>query len=136
MGDSGEICGLILWLIVKAIRDFERSAPLETAVPHDRSPLGLEPAQAPGDLPADIYVAHAKLLAEQGNYREAVVQLLLGAMSRVERAGWVRFRRGMTVRDYLRAIRQHRPAYQGFRDIVRVCEPLCFGRRVPTQAAF
>ena len=57
-------------------------------------------------------------------------------MSHVERAGWVRFRRGMTVRDYLRAIHRHRSAYQGLRAIVRIFEPLTFGRREPTQDHF
>jgi len=75
-------------------------------------------------------------LAEHGQYREAVVQLVLGAMSRVERAGWVRFRQGMTVRDYLKSVEKHPAAYEGFRSIVRVFEPLTFGRREPTRAHF
>lgn len=130
------ICGLILWLIVKAVYEFERPSgflPMRgTAGPG----LDLAPAQAPGDLPADVYLAHARRFAENGQYKEAVVQLLLGAMSRVERAGWVRFRRGMTVRDYLRSIHRHHSAHDGFRAIVRAFEPLSFGRREPTEDHF
>jgi hypothetical protein len=129
------ICGLILWLIVKAIRERER--PLGFAKSAEGTPLlDLEPAQAPGDFPADVYVSQALRLAEEGRYREAVVQLVLGAMSRVERAGWVRFRRGMTVRDYLRGIDNHPAAHQGFHSIVRVFEPVTFGRREPTREHF
>jgi hypothetical protein len=127
---------LIFWLIVKAILDFERPGFLVPDRSGSGSALDLEPAQAPGDLPADVYLAQARRLAENGQYKEAVVQLLLGAMSRVERAGWVRFRRGMTVRDYLRSINQYPAAYKGFRSIVRVFEPLSFGRREPTSDHF
>ncbi len=130
------ICGLILWLIVKAIREYERPLALAAGTAGEFAALDLEPAQAPGDLPADVYLAQAERLAEQGRYREAVVQLLLGAMSRVERAGWVRFRQGMTVRDYLKGVAEHPAAYQGFRCIIRVFEPLTFGRREPTQEHF
>lgn len=129
------ICGMILWLIIKAIRERER--PLAFAKFDDgKEILDLEPAQAPGDFPADVYVAQALRLAEEGRYREAVVQLVLGAMSRVERAGWVRFRRGMTVRDYLRSLYDHPAAHQGFHSIVRVFEPVTFGRREPTREHF
>lgn len=129
------ICGMIGWLIVKAIRERER--PFAFARGSDSAPLlDLEPAQAPGDFPADVYVTQALRLAEEGRYREAVVQLVLGAMSRVERAGWVRFRRGMTVRDYLRSLYEHPAAHQGFHAIVRVFEPVTFGRREPTRAHF
>jgi hypothetical protein len=129
------ICGMILWLIVKAIRERER--PLAFARGAEGTELlELEPAQAPGDFPADVYVAQALRLAEEGRYKEAVVQLVLGAMSRVERAGWVRFRRGMTVRDYLRGIDNRPAAHQGFHSMIRVFEPVAFGRREPTRLHF
>jgi hypothetical protein len=130
------ICGLIMWLIIKAIREYERPRAYAKGNSNGADLLDLEPAQAPGNLPADVYLGQARKLAEQGRYREAVVQLLLGAMSRVERAGWVRFRQGMTVRDYLRGIHQFPAAHQGFRSIIRVFEPLAFGRREPTLAHF
>ena len=127
------ICGLILWLIVKAIREYERPYAFALGGGDGSSLFDLEPEQAPGDLPADIYLAQARTLADQGRFREAVVQLVFGAMSRAERAGWVRFRRGLTVRDYLRGIQNHPAAYQGFRTMVRVFEPVTFGRREPRQ---
>ncbi|MCA9072077.1 MAG: DUF4129 domain-containing protein, partial [Planctomycetaceae bacterium] len=130
------ICGLIVWLIGKAILEFERPASLIPAGSNVGSALDLTPSRAPGELSADVYVTQAMKFAEQGMFREAVAQLLMGAMSRVERAGWVRFKQGMTVRDYLRSIHQHPSAYQGMRSIIRVFEPLTFGRRPPTQEHF
>jgi hypothetical protein len=50
-------------------------------------------------------------------------------MSVTERGGLIRFRRGLTHRDYLRALRARAPQYQAFRTIVAVYEPICFGRR-------
>ena len=50
-------------------------------------------------------------------------------MSHIERAGWIRFRRGLTYRDYLRATRDHAQAHEALRDIVGTYEPLGFGRR-------
>ena len=84
------ICSLIFWLIVKAIREYERPRAFAFGHAEGESLFDLEPAQAPGDLPADVYLVQARTLADQGRYREAVVQLLLGAMSRVERSGWER----------------------------------------------
>ncbi|HLJ12281.1 MAG TPA: DUF4129 domain-containing protein, partial [Planctomycetaceae bacterium] len=83
----------------------------------------------PGDLPADEYLRRAIELAGKGMFREAIGQLILGAMSRTERSGLVRFRRGLTHRDYLRALRQRPQQHQAFRSIVGIYEPICFGRR-------
>ena len=41
-----------------------------------------------------------------------------------------------TVRDYLQKVREHPSAHAGFRTIVRVFEPLGFGRREPTLEHF
>jgi len=42
----------------------------------------------------------------------------------------------MTVRNYLQNVRQHPAAFEGFRSIVRVFEPLTFGRREPEPDHF
>ena len=65
-------------------------------------------------------------------FREAIGQLILGAMSTTERSGLIRFRRGLTHRDYLRALRGRTRPHDGLRTIVGVYEPICFGRR-PAQ---
>jgi len=53
-------------------------------------------------------------------------------MSATERSGLIRFRRGLTHRDYLRALRGRNRPHQALRTIVGVYEPICFGRR-PAQ---
>ena len=129
------ICGLILYLVARAVLGWEGSADLKDSAAGkgiDEDELD----QAPGEIPADVYLARARELAAAGRYREAVAQLLLGAMSQIERAGLIRFRRGLTYRDYLRAVRPRNDAYDSFRAMVRVYEPIGFGRRDASRAHF
>ena len=134
----GIVIGLILWLIIKAIKDFELPTKLEREeLPDGDLPSNAnEPENAPGEHPPDVYIAKARELAAIGNYRDAIAQLAMGAMSRIERTNRIRYRRGLTIRDYLRALRQYKTEYQAFRSIVRVFEPVSFGRREPTRAQF
>lgn len=83
----------------------------------------------PGELEADVYVKRAAELAARGQITEAIAQLLLGAMSHTERSGLIRFRRGLTHRDYIRALRSKPTAYSSFRGIVGIFEPLRYGHR-------
>jgi Domain of unknown function (DUF4129) len=96
----------------------------------------LEPDKSPGELPADVYIQRARELAASGKYREAIAQLLLGGMSNLERAGVVKYRKGLTHRDYVRASRSQPREYQSMRAMVRLYEPLGFGRRTPTPKHF
>ena len=130
------VCGMIAYLIYRAIRDFERAEKPSFAGDGGAPPADLETEAAPGELPADVYVARARDLAQAGQYREAVAQLLLGAMSHIERAGQIRYRRGLTLRDYLRAVRRAQPQFAGMKSMVRVYEPLGFGRRDATREHF
>ncbi|MEX0703268.1 MAG: DUF4129 domain-containing protein [Planctomycetales bacterium] len=95
-----------------------------------------EPERAPGDVPADEYLARSRRLAAEGRYAEAIAQLLLGGMSHLERAGVIRHRRGITYRDYVRAAAGRPPQDQGFRSLVRIYEPIGFGRRPATREHF
>ena len=112
---------LILWMVVRAIRDLkfpQRAQKTE----EESSESAFEPARevSPGAQPPDVYIAAARKMAADGRYREAIAQLMLGAMSRSERAGYVRHQSGLTVRDYLRSLRQQKREYRGFREMVRV----------------
>ena len=69
-------------------------------------------------------------------FREAIAQLLLGAMSHVERAGLIKYRSGLTHRDYVRALREDKTISLAMRNMVRTFEPLGFGRREATQQHF
>jgi hypothetical protein len=130
------ICGMIVYLCVLAARSFERNA---GANQHGMT-FGLEgeemPDRAPGETPADVYIARAIQLARAGNYRDAVAQLLYGAMSHIEREGLIRYRRGLTYRDYLRAVRDQEPIFSALRLIIRLYEPIGFGRREATRSHF
>jgi hypothetical protein len=127
------IAAAILWLIVRTFSQRQRkSAATVPSFEFEEGDAGIPP----GDIPADVYVSRARELAERGEYREAIGQLLLGAMSSTERQGRIRFRRGLTHRDYLKAWRGKAEQFQGFRTIVDVYEPLGFGRRTPLREHF
>jgi hypothetical protein len=126
-GVLAAICCLIIWLVVRAVNNYR-----ERQTVGGRRRGSVEEGEGeipPGDLPADEYLRRASELAEQGQFREAIGQLILGAMSRTERSGLIRFRRGLTNRDYLRALRGRALQHHAFRTIVGVYEPICFGRR-------
>jgi hypothetical protein len=61
-------------------------------------------------------------------------ELLLGAMSASERRGLIRFRRGLTNRDYFFSVRG--PARESFGFIASAFEHVYFGRREATPDAF
>ena len=129
------VCGLIVYLIIQAILSRESSTQavfsqqLNLDIPQDED-------HSPGELPADAYLAKARELAQQRRYREAVAQLLLGGMSSIERAELIRHRRGLTLRDYLRALRGRASQYDGFRALISLYEPVGFGRRVASFQTF
>jgi hypothetical protein len=121
------IIALIVYLISRVIANYQRSATVRKAAGpvFDQGEL---PA-APGELEADVYLQRALSLSTAGRYREAIGLLILGLMSHAERAGLIRHRRGLTHRDYIRALRGQNTLHQSFRQLVAVYEPICFGRR-------
>jgi hypothetical protein len=96
----------------------------------------LVPAAPPGEQPAQAYLERALALARAGEYRAAIAQLLLGGMSWLERAGAIRFRKGLTNRDYLRAARGHPGFRTGLSTIVGHFEETHFGRRAASPERF
>jgi len=126
-GVLAAICCLIIWLVVRAVNNYRER---QTVAGRGRGSVEEGEGEIPpGDLPADEYLRRAAELAEKRLFREAIGQLILGAMSRIERSGLIRFRRGLTNRDYLRALRGRAMQHHAFRTIVGVYEPICFGRR-------
>lgn len=130
------VCGFIVFLVVRALQGSDRPVRNDETTDKDSREGEAEPMHAPGRIPADIYVNRSRQFAEEGRFREAVGQLLLGAMSHIERAGGIRFRRSLTPRDYLRAVRTQPDMYNSLRSIVRVYEPIGFGRRPATRDHF
>jgi len=91
---------------------------------------------SPGDRPADAWLAAARAAAAAGRFDDALSLLLLGAMGHAERAGLIRPRRGLTYRDYLRAVPDS-SAWHGTLDrLIRAYAPVGFGRREATADVF
>lgn len=127
---------LMIFLAVKALANTEWKKQS-----NDKRPFEIEEGDdgihmAPGELTADEYRARAMKLAGQQEYREAISQLLLGAMSWAERNELIRFRRGLTHRDYLRAVGQQPAQQSAFHTLITTYEPLGFGRRTASQSIF
>lgn len=131
------VIGAIVALVVLGLRHWERTEkdgdkPNGDATSEDEP----EPLVTPGERPADAWLAAARASASAGRFDEALCDLLLGAMSHAERAGLIRPRRGLTYRDYLRAVPES-SAWHGTLDrLIRSYAPVGFGRRPGTAAAF
>jgi hypothetical protein len=135
----GAIVLAILYLVGQAVVNFRwnrslKPEPVPASVIDEKGEL--QPDKSPGELPADIYLDRARELANQGQYREALAQLILGAMSFVERAGLVQYRQGLTCRDYVRALRPHENYSNSLRSLVKIYEPIGFGRREASRESF
>ena len=126
---------VVLFLLIRSILAYVRQQADEQQVRRWGSEE-LAPAVPPAELPPEEYELRALQLAQQGNLRGAVRQLLLGGMSWVERAGAIRFRRGLTNRDYLRAVWQRTVQKEALSAIVQLFELVYFGRRPATADRF
>lgn len=130
------VCGVIVFLVIRAISKADRSIRRNESSGEGQRAGEAEPEHAPGQVPADVYLTRARRLAAEGKFREAIAHLLLGAMSHIERAGRIRYRRSLTHRDYLRAVRAQPQEYDALKSLVGVYEPIGFGRRPATQDHF
>ncbi|MCA9014455.1 MAG: DUF4129 domain-containing protein [Planctomycetaceae bacterium] len=131
-------CGLILFLLYRSLIGFKYSRKIkdESDGRHLQGEVTFEQIVSPAESEVSIYLERAKELARTGDYHNAIIQLIYGSMSFIERAGWIRFRKGLTYRDYLRAARPHGLPGDSFRQIIRTYEPLGFGRREATREHF
>lgn len=105
------------------------------------SPLELDeeainPSQPPGDQPTDAYERRALAAAQAGDYRSALRELVRGSMSWAERAGLIRYRLGLTNRDYIRAVWRFAPRRESLLLIVAEFEKVFYGRRVADATTF
>ena len=90
----------------------------------------------PGELAASTYESRAMQFASSGSYRAAIRELLLGSMSWIERAGLIRYRKGLTNRDYLRSVWRREDKREGYLTTASQFEYVYFGRRTPTAEMF
>lgn len=129
------VCVLIVGLVVMGLLNWQRQPRLR-AVLSEGGTIEMADDRAPGDVAADVYLAEAVRLAGQGQFAEALARLVWGGMSSIERAGWIRYRRGLTMRDYLRSTRSHPREHSAFRSLLAGYEPVGFGRRPATSDGF
>ncbi|MCA9038768.1 MAG: DUF4129 domain-containing protein [Planctomycetaceae bacterium] len=125
---------VLIYFIGKAIVAYERRGQATTEVLADQTDQQI--IVAPGETAVNQYWARARELAARGEYAQAIMLLVQGAMSDIERRNQIKFRRGLTSYDYLRAVRGEPPRHQALQQILRVYEPIGFGRRPATADNF
>lgn len=126
---------IIIALLIKAAA-VRNSDPNRKRIRVDADTEAIAPTTPPGEIPSDEYMHRALQFAEQGDHRRALRQLVLGGMSWIERAGLIRFRRGLTNRDYVRAVYRRVEQRQQFAGIILDFERVFFGRRDATAENF
>ncbi|MEM9703121.1 MAG: DUF4129 domain-containing protein, partial [Planctomycetota bacterium] len=118
---------LLLWSVIRGLTEREsKPKPVTQAALAVAPAGGAAPAPA---LPTDARLQAARDAAAKGRYGEAVALLLGGLTDRVELAGLIRPRRGLTAREYLRAARPDPALHPALKTVVQVYEPLGYGRR-------
>ncbi len=96
----------------------------------------IAPTTPPGDIPSNEYEQRALVAARRGDYRSGLRELVLGSMSWTERAALIRYRRGLTNRDYVRALWSDLPRRNSLEEIIGEFERVFYGRRPATKEAF
>ncbi|MEO2020069.1 MAG: DUF4129 domain-containing protein [Fuerstiella sp.] len=90
----------------------------------------------PGELAASTYESRALQMAKVGDYCGAIRELLIGSMSWIERAGMIRYRKGLTNRDYVRAVWREEGRRAAYGATALEFERIYFGRREATREMF
>jgi len=94
------------------------------------------PVTPPGDIPTNEYEQRALEFARNQDFRSALRELILGSMSWIERSGRIRFRRGLTNRDYIRAIWRLQDRRASMSIIVKAFELVYYGHRDADSSMF
>lgn len=129
------LVGIVIWIIAAIV---QKSDPNRAV---DRSFLGddediTDLSTPPGELAASTYESRAMQMAADGNYKAAIRELLIGGMSWIERAGLIRFRKGLTNRDYVRAVWKQSEKRQAYVNTATEFERIYFGRRDANRDTF
>ena len=133
---SGVLTALLIAVIAVMIRRMDRQKRMQRGLLNEPDNLFDDIIVAPGELPPSTYEARALKLAKTGDYRAAIRELLLGSMSWLERAALIRYRRGLTNRDYLRCIWRRQEKRSAYLATASQFELVYFGRRQPTPEMF
>lgn len=128
--------GILSLLIARIVRGRDRERALRGLFSNAGDELLSDLQVPPGELPATTYEGRARQLASEGNYRAAIRELLLGSMAWIERAGLIRYRRGLTNRDYVRKIWGRLQQREAYLTTAGQFELVYYGRRVATAEMF
>lgn len=128
--------GLLSLLIARIVRGRDRQRALRGLFSGAGDDLLSDLQSPPGELPATTYEGRARQLASEGNYRAAIRELLLGSMAWIERAGLIRYRRGLTNRDYVRSVWRRLQQREAYLTTAGQFELVYFGRRAATAEMF
>jgi len=125
------ICAAGLYYIGLAISRYERKK-VESDSPLPAAVTSHQLAPSPGETQVLVFWEQAKAAAMRGNFASAIQFLVLGALSDIEHQGQIRFRRGLTSYDYLRAVRKLPERHLALKNLVNAYEPVGFGRHEAT----
>ena len=129
--------GILIWLIAMVVKSSDgRKRSMDRSFLNQDDDAILNPAIPPGELAASTYESRALRFAADGDFRSAIRELLLGSMSWIERAGLIRFRKGLTNRDYIRAVWRQTERRDAYFNTALEFEKVYFGRRDATQEMF
>lgn len=127
---------LLVWIIAAIVRRSDARRKMDSSGLFDDEEELSDLSVPPGELAASTYESRAILMAREGNYRSAIRELLVGSMSWIERAGHIRYRKGLTNRDYVRAIWTQQDRRESYLETAIAFERIYFGRRPATADMF
>lgn len=128
------IAAVLIWIISRIVRQHQQD-PERGSIP-SIGETALQVVTPPGELAASTYESRAMQFAEQGDFASGIRELLLGSMSWIERAGLIRFRQGLTNRDYIRAVWRQEERCTAYQTTGSEFELVYFGRRRATEEMF
>ncbi len=130
------IVAVLIVIIAMVIKSVDAKKQRKDSLLSDLADVLSDVVTPPGELAASTYESRAIALSSDGNYRAAIRELLLGSMSWIERAGLIRYRKGLTNRDYLRAVWRRQDKRNAYLTTASQFEFVYFGRRTPTSEMF
>ncbi len=128
------VAGVLIWVLAKILPQHQND-PNRGGIPSITELAG-EISAPPGEQAVSTYESRAVMYGQKGEFSMAIRELLLGSMSWIERAGLIRFRKGLTNRDYVRAVWRQEDKRSAYLVTGSEFELVFFGRRAATEAMF
>jgi hypothetical protein len=126
---------ILLWLVARLWRSSLPALAPPATGQGGGSPAS-EPELAEFERAFDAHLQRARALAAQGRFSEAVAEVQLGVVLRLDALGLILARRGRTNGDYLRDLAQQPELQAAFGALTRTTEAVQFGGRGLDQAGF